>query len=126
MKKWITLALILAAAVAMYVFSQRPDALRVGAAQVSRGDVIASVTNTRAGTVDACRRAGIAPAAGGGIVGLCVADGDAVSALQDSGWELPDALEVCIGCSLVLLISMLWIGPKTRGSRFLAEGGTPG
>lgn len=79
MKKWITLVLILAAAVAMYVFSQRPDPLRVGAAPVSRGDVIASVTNTRAGTVDACRRAGIAPATGGSIVGLYVKDGDAVS-----------------------------------------------
>ena len=52
---------------------------RVSAVQVSRGDVVASVTNTRAGTVDACRRAGIAPATGGSIVGLYVADGDAVS-----------------------------------------------
>jgi HlyD family secretion protein len=63
----------------VYVSSQRPDALRVSAVPVSRGDLIASVTNTRAGTVDACRRAGIAPATGGSIVGLYVADGDTVS-----------------------------------------------
>jgi HlyD family secretion protein len=79
MKKWIILALIAAAAIAVYVSSQRQDALRVSAVQVSRGDVIASVTNTRAGTVDACRRAGIAPATGGSIVGLYVADGETVS-----------------------------------------------
>jgi HlyD family secretion protein len=79
MKKWIILALIAAAAIAAYAVSQRTDPLRVSAARVFRGDVIASVTNTRAGTVDACRRAGIAPATGGSIVGLYVADGDVVS-----------------------------------------------
>jgi len=82
MKKWIILALIAAAAITAYVFSQQPNALRVSAVPVTRGDVIASVTNTRAGTVDACRRAGIAPATGGSIVGLYVADGDTVSAGQ--------------------------------------------
>ena len=78
MKKWILLAVIVAAAVAVYINSQRPRALRVSAAPVTRGDVIASVTNTRAGTVDACRRSGIAPATGGNIVGLYVDDGDQV------------------------------------------------
>jgi len=79
MKKWVILAMIVAAAIAVYIYSQRPAVLKVSAVPVSRGDVIASVTNTRAGTVDACRRAGIAPATGGSIVGLYVADGDAVS-----------------------------------------------
>jgi len=78
MKKWIILALIAAAVIAIYVYSQRPKALRVNAAPVARGDVIASVTNTRAGTVDACRRSGIAPATGGNIIGLYVNDGDQV------------------------------------------------
>jgi len=78
MKKWIILAVVAVAAIAVYVNSQRPKTLRVSAVQVSRGDVIASVTNTRAGTVDACRRAGIAPATGGNIVGLYVKDGDKV------------------------------------------------
>jgi HlyD family secretion protein len=78
MKKWIILGIIAAAAVAWYFAAQRPEPLRVSAVEVTRGDVIASVTNTRAGTVDACRRAGIAPATGGSIVGLYVADGDQV------------------------------------------------
>jgi len=78
MKKWIILALIAAAVVAMYVYSQRPKELRVSAVPVTRGEVIASVTNTRAGTVDACRRSGIAPATGGNIIGLYVDDGDQV------------------------------------------------
>ena len=78
MKKWIILTLIVAAAIAVYVYSQRPRALSVSAAPVARGDVIASVTNTRAGTVNACRRSGIAPATGGNIIGLYVEDGDHV------------------------------------------------
>jgi len=82
MKKWILLAIIGAAAVAWYIASQRPNPLQVSAVQVTRGDVIASVTNTRAGTVDACRRAGIAPATGGSIVNLYVSDGDEVKAGQ--------------------------------------------
>ncbi len=78
MKKWIVLGVIVAAAIALYLNSQRPDPVTVSAAPVTRGDVIASVTNTRAGTVDACRRAGIAPATGGTIEGLYVSDGDVV------------------------------------------------
>jgi len=82
MKKWIVLAIIGAAAVAWYFATQRPNPLQVSAVQVTRGDVIASVTNTRAGTVDACRRAGIAPATGGSIVNLYVSDGEEVKAGQ--------------------------------------------
>jgi HlyD family secretion protein len=78
MKKWIFLGVIAIAAIALYVSSKRPEVVSVSAAQVSRGNVIASVTNTRAGTVDACRRAGIAPATGGTIIGLYVKDGDQV------------------------------------------------
>jgi HlyD family secretion protein len=78
MKKWIILVVIVVAAIALYVSSKRQDPVTVSAAPVSRGDVISSVTNTRAGTVDACRRAGIAPATGGTIIGLYVKDGDQV------------------------------------------------
>jgi HlyD family secretion protein len=56
----------------------RPRAVRVATVTVTRGPVTASITNTRAGTVDACRRAGIAPAMGGQIDALYVKDGDAV------------------------------------------------
>ncbi len=78
MKKWIILALIAIAAVAIYINSQRAKVLRLSAVPVTRGEVIASVTNTRAGTVDACRRSGIAPATGGNITALYVDDGDRV------------------------------------------------
>jgi MFS transporter, SHS family, lactate transporter len=47
-----------------------------------------------------------------------------VGALQDAGWELPHAMAVCIGSSLVIVIAMLWIGPETRGRRFLAVDGS--
>ena len=70
--------LIVAVAAAVYINSRGPKTLKVNAVQVARGDVVASVTNTRAGTVDACRRAGIAPAIGGNIIELYVKDGDEV------------------------------------------------
>jgi HlyD family secretion protein len=53
----------------------RPVPVLVGLTSVERGDVIASVANTRAGTVDACRRAGLSPALGGQIATLPVTDG---------------------------------------------------
>ena len=58
----------------------RPQPIPVGLATVERGPVVASVANTRAGTVDACRRAGLSPALGGQIVTLPVVDGSRVEA----------------------------------------------
>ncbi len=72
------LAAVAVAAVAAYVYLSRPGPVAITTVTVERGDVIASVTNTRAGTVDACRRAGIAPATGGPITARYVADGDRV------------------------------------------------
>jgi HlyD family secretion protein len=60
----------------------RPEPLYVGLATVERGPVIASVANTRAGTVDACRRAGLSPAFGGQIAALPVVNGSRVEAGQ--------------------------------------------
>jgi HlyD family secretion protein len=45
-----------------------------------RGPVSATVANTRAGTVDACRRAGLSPASAGQIANLPVKDGERVAA----------------------------------------------
>ncbi len=72
------LGAVAVAGVAAYVYLSRPGPVAITTVAVERGDVIASVTNTRAGTVDACRRAGIAPATGGPITALYVADGDRV------------------------------------------------
>jgi HlyD family secretion protein len=58
----------------------RPEPVLVGIAGVERGPVVASVANTRAGTVDACRRAGLSPALGGQIDALPVAEGSRVEA----------------------------------------------
>jgi HlyD family secretion protein len=67
------------AAVALLVWwSTRPAPVTVTLATVERGPVAATVANTRAGTVDACRRAGLSPALGGKIANLPVTDGSAV------------------------------------------------
>ena len=47
-----------------------------------------------------------------------------VGALQEAGWKLPNAMAVCIGASLLIVIAMLWIGPETRGRKFLAVDGS--
>lgn len=60
----------------------RVEPLRVVAVAVERGDVAAMVANTRAGTVDACRRAGLSPALGGQIASLWVSEGDRVTSGQ--------------------------------------------
>ena len=66
------------AAVAGGWFLTRPEPISVSLITVERGPVSVTVSNTRAGTVDACRRAGLSPSMGGQIVLLPVADGDVV------------------------------------------------
>jgi len=66
---------------AVWLLSQ-PETLRVALAPVERGQVRATVSNTRAGTVDACFRARLAPILGGLIATLPVAEGDRVEAGQ--------------------------------------------
>ncbi len=58
------------------------SAISVAAATVDRGQVRLSVANTRAGTINACRRAKLAPATGGQIAKLHVRKGDRVKARQ--------------------------------------------
>lgn len=59
-------------------FFTRPEPIQVELATIARGTVEATVVNTRAGTITACRRAKLAPAAGGQIVKLWVKEGDRV------------------------------------------------
>lgn len=68
----VVLAALLGVAVWWYM---RPEPLAVGLVAVDRGDVLASVANTRAGTVETCRRAGLSPSLGGQIAALPVTDG---------------------------------------------------
>lgn len=63
MAKKVLIAVVIAAllAYAGYRYMGQDKRLAVKVIQVDRGDVVASVTNTRAGTVDTCRRAGSGP-----------------------------------------------------------------
>ena len=60
----------------------RPAPIKVSLTKVERGVVEASVSNTRAGTVKACRRAKLAPPIGGQIANLLVKKGQRVKAGQ--------------------------------------------
>jgi len=70
--------IVLAAVAAGAWWYTRPQPIPVSLATVEEGPVTATVANTRAGTVDACRRAGLSPATGGQISNLPVRDGDYV------------------------------------------------
>nr|MBS0020965.1 efflux RND transporter periplasmic adaptor subunit [Gammaproteobacteria bacterium] len=71
------LALPLFALAAFWYFS-RAEPIPVVLRAVERGLVEATVANTRAGTVLACRRSRLAPAAGGQVAALAVREGDRV------------------------------------------------
>ncbi len=60
----------------------RPEPVSVVVRKVDTGMVQDTVANTRAGTVKACRRAGLSPTIGGQIVRLPVREGDRVKAGQ--------------------------------------------
>ncbi len=68
-------------AIAAWYF-MRAEPVRVQLVKVERGLVEATVSNTRAGTVKACRRAKLAPPAGGQIAQLLVKKGQRVKAGQ--------------------------------------------
>src|SRR5512139_1038905 len=84
-KTWLRLVLVVLAVAALAYAGwllTRPKPPEVELARVARGPVEATVVNTRAGTVKACRRARLAPVAGGQIVKLWVKEGDRVKAGQ--------------------------------------------
>ena len=80
MKRIAIIAALVVVALAAGWFVSRPEPLAVALVTAERGPVAATVANTRAGTVDACRRAGLSPALGGQIASLPVADGEHVEA----------------------------------------------
>lgn len=75
------LAVLLLLAMAAWYFT-RPEPVRVQLVKAERGMVEATVSNTRAGTVKACRRAKLAPPVGGQIAHLLVKKGERVKAGQ--------------------------------------------
>ena len=70
--------ILLAIAAAGIFWLTRPKPIAVVLKQVERGDVISSVVNTRAGTVEACQRTKLSPILGGRIEYLGVKEGDKV------------------------------------------------
>lgn len=80
--KWLFIAagaVIVAAAV---VFFTRTKPVEVELLKVERGIVEATVSNNRAGTVKACRRAKMSPPSGGQISKLKVKKGERVASGQ--------------------------------------------
>jgi HlyD family secretion protein len=77
-KKIAVIAIVAVALAAGIGYLTRSKPIAVVLQTVARGTVEASVSNTRAGTVNACRRAKMSPAAGGQIARLQVKKGQRV------------------------------------------------
>ena len=76
-----TIALLIIAAAAGLIWQKtRPEPMEVNVVPVTRGTVESTVANTRAGTVEACRRARLSPSIGGQIARLPIHEGDEVAA----------------------------------------------
>ena len=72
-------ALVLAALIALIGFLTRPDPVKVVVSAAERGRVEATLSNTRAGTVESCQRTRLSTILGGRIEALLVKEGDRVS-----------------------------------------------
>lgn len=81
-KPLLILLLLAAATGALLWYLQRPQPLVVNVTTVETGLVEKTVANTRAGTVQACRRAKLSPGTGGQIARLDIREGDPVKQNQ--------------------------------------------
>jgi len=73
---------IVAAIAALIWWNTRPEPIEVRVVAAEHGTVESTVANTRAGTVEACRRAQLTPSIGGQVANLPVNEGDFVEAGQ--------------------------------------------
>ena len=80
--RWSLLAVVIAAIGAIIWHYTRPVPVEIVIRPVETGQVDKIVANTRAGTVEACRRAKLSPSIGGQIAKLPVKEGDSVTAGQ--------------------------------------------
>ena len=76
--RWLSLVLLIFLAGGFIWYKTRPKEIEVTVAQVTRGTVEKIVANTRAGTLNACRKANLSPGTGGQISLLTVNEGDSV------------------------------------------------
>ncbi len=72
------LLLVIGSLIALIGYLNRPKAVAAIIQEVTTGEVLSSVANTRAGTLKACRRARLSPSIGGQIERLPVSEGDRV------------------------------------------------
>jgi HlyD family secretion protein len=80
-QRWLVVAVVVAAVVTLLrLFVWRPEEVAVDVARVERGVVEEVVTNSRAGTVKARRRARLSPQLGGRVAQLPIARGGQVAA----------------------------------------------
>lgn len=77
-KKILFIASTLALAVAGFVYSRQTPPVEAEIYTLAEGEVLATVANTRVGTIKACRRAYLAPATGGQVAALHVRESDKV------------------------------------------------
>ena len=80
--RYLLILLVIAAIIAAGWYYTRPSPVVVSLYTVVKGKVEATVSNTRVGTVKACRRSQLAPVTGGMVEKLTVKEGDAVEAGQ--------------------------------------------
>jgi HlyD family secretion protein len=74
-RRWLILLVTVVIIVMAYSYLNRSRPIQVALYEVAAGQVKASVANTRAGTVKACRRARMSPSMGGQIAGLPAREG---------------------------------------------------
>jgi HlyD family secretion protein len=82
LKRIVIFGILITIGVALGWYWSQPKPVLVKVQAVERGSVQSTVSNTRAGTVKACRRAHLAPAVGGLIAKLPVTQSDNVKAGQ--------------------------------------------
>ncbi|MGR8921541.1 MAG: efflux RND transporter periplasmic adaptor subunit [Gammaproteobacteria bacterium] len=80
MQKLLLVLLVAAGAGAALWYATREKPVEVRVHALARGEVRATVSNTRVGTVEACQRARMSPAAAGQVSVLNVTEGDTVAA----------------------------------------------
>jgi len=82
MKKGLLFCFALLIVAGFYFFSKSPERIAVTVYKIVKGEVKASVSNTRVGTIKACRRAYLAPSTGGNVASLLVKEGEKVKKQQ--------------------------------------------
>lgn len=80
MKRTLLIGLPLLALLALSLWwLSRPSLPQVSLITLSRGEVIASVVNSRAGSLESCQRAGLSLPQGGVVTDIYVKEGDRVT-----------------------------------------------